>query len=137
MICTEINPEGKFSTWDPNILAELKEGEIKVALGQKKMYENEGMVLWSLVLQPHQRIPFTRHSRYYSWTCRAGGMAISRSANGSIGLIRFEEDDTGVVANYAKADEIRDFENIGEQILELKIIEFKQDQFSGHCVETV
>ena len=137
MVCTEINPEGKFSTWDPKHYEELRDNRISHSLGQRRVFENESIVLWSIVLAPQERLPFTYHNRYYSWTCRAGGVALSRDANGCIYLLKFEEGDTGMVDKHLEADCIRDLQNVGDEILEFKLIEFKQDQHTGHFVETL
>ena len=136
MICSEINPEGKYSTWDPVHVEELKENRISDALGHHLIFENDGMVLWSIVLKPGERLPFAKHNKYFSWVCRQGGMAISRNANGSIEMLKFEAGDAGINDRSEKTGYIRDLQNIGDNTLELKLIEFKKDQHTGQFIET-
>ena len=115
MVCTEINPEGQYSTWDPRHVEELKDNNISDALGHQCVFENEGIVLWSITLGPGERLPFAYHNKYYSWVCRDGGMAISRNANGRIGLIKFDAGDVGIVEKHQEVDYIKDLQNIGDE----------------------
>lgn len=124
MKCVELNPIGNFNPWEPGKLEELEKNELDNCLDSNLMFENESIKLWSFSLQPYDRLPFRKHLYHFSWTCPSGGLAISRNSNGKITLLKYDRGDTGY---YEPKDEsaIFDFENIGEELLEITILEHK------------
>jgi len=127
MICMDINPMGQFDNWDPELLDEIRLGEIGAELGQEKVFENEEIILWSVDLSPNHRLPFVNHNRSYAWICLSGGLALSRNANGRIDLVRFDAGDTGTVQKVSGSDRIRDLMNVDDSTLRFNILEFKED----------
>nr|WP_299345265.1 hypothetical protein [Allomuricauda sp.] len=128
MKCVQLNPEGNFDLWDLDKIRELHDcANLKDSVGQKLLFENETSRLWDLTLWPTQRIPFRKHRYPSSLVCMTSGLAISRYGNGKIDLIQFDKGDT----EYVQPNEsnfIYDLENIGEQILNLYILEFRHLQ---------
>lgn len=128
MKCVQLNPEGNFDLWDLEKIRELNDSSnLKDSVGQKLLFENETSRLWDLTLWPTQRIPFRKHLYPSSLVCMTSGLAISRYGNGKIELIQFDKGDT----EYIQPNEgnfIYDLENIGEQILNLYILEFRHLQ---------
>ncbi len=124
MKCVELNPIGNFDTWDPSKLGELKKQEIDNRLGQKLLFENDAIIVWEVVLFPGERLPFRKIVRNYNLVSMTGGLAVSRSANGEISLIRINKGDSMFV-KHEDRESVYDFENIGENILFLHAMEFK------------
>jgi len=124
MKCVELNPAGNFDTWDPSKLKELKQKEIDERLGKKLLFENDAIIVWEVVLFPGERLPFRKISRNYNLVSMTGGLAVSRSANGKISLVRINKGDS-MFMKHEDRESVCDFENIGENILFLHAMEFK------------
>ena len=124
MKCVELNPVGNFDSWEPIKLDELRKLKLDSSLRSNLVFENQSIRLWSFSLQPHDRLPFRKHAYTLSWTCPSGGLAISRNSNGKITLLKLDYGDTG----FHEPDmdsAIFDLENIGEEVLEITMIEHK------------
>jgi hypothetical protein len=124
MKCVELNPVGNFDSWEPLKLEELKSEEIGGSLSSNLIFENQSIKLFSFTMQPYDRLPFRQHGYDFSWTCPTGGLAISRNSNGKIMLLRIDQGDTGYHTP-EKNSSIFDLENIGENLLEIMMIEHK------------
>lgn len=120
----QLNQTGNFDPWLPSMLDELNNYSINDSLGGYLMFEDERVKLWQIVLRPSERLPFRLQNVNYSWTCSSGGMALSRFKNGSIYLLRIEEMDTGYF-EFKNRGLVSDFENIGKNVLEMDIVEYK------------
>ena len=124
MKCVELNAEADFTGWEDSKILELQQGHIIDSLGQKQLFENDNIKVWEVVLFPGERLPFRKITRNYAFSSLTEGMAISRSANGKIVLVRINKGESFFMKH--EGDEaIYDFENIGENLLFLHAIEFK------------
>ena len=123
MQIVELNPIGNFDSWNPIKLEELRKVHSSKTLRQHLLFENDTMRFWNIRLKPHERIPFHKRAQYYSWTCLTDGLAILRNGNGRINMIKFKKRETNYW-NLGKNGTIADIENIGEEILELHVIEY-------------
>lgn len=124
MESVQLNQAGNFEPWIPSILDELNNYLVKDPLGGYLVFEDERVKLWQIVLEPKERLPFRLQNTNYSWTCSSGGMAISRFNDGSIHLLRIDKMDTGYF-KFKNSELVSDFENIGENVLEIDIVEYK------------
>ena len=124
MKCVELNPVGNFDSWEPIKLEELKGKDIGSISSSNLIFENQSLKLFSFTLQPYERIPFRQHGYDFSWTCPSGGLAISRNSNGKITLLRIDRGATGYYT-LERDSSIFDLENIGENLLEIMLIEHK------------
>ena len=124
MECVEINPSGNFDAWEPSKLSELRKNEICDLLGQKLLFENTNLRVWEVVLLPNERLPFRKSNMDCCWVSMTAGLAISRSDNGKINLIRFAKGDSSFWES-ENDHTIFDLENIGEKLLLFHIMEFK------------
>ncbi|NJB72806.1 hypothetical protein GGR42_003297 [Saonia flava] len=126
MKSVELNPVGNFDPWEVSRLNELRKSYLSISLGQKLLFEDDCFKLWSINLYPGERLPFRIQNLNYSWACLNGGMAISRIANGCIKFFNLEKGDTGYFEFEGK-NFICDFENVGEDVLELNAVEYKKN----------
>ena len=124
MKCVELNPSGNFDSWEPSKILELQRKKIDDRLGQKLLFENDKIKVWEVVLFPGERLPFRKINGNYSFTSMTEGLAISRYATGKINLVRIKKGDSMFIKHEGQAA-IYDFENIGENILFLHVMEFK------------
>lgn len=124
MKCIELNPEGNFDPWEPSKLKELQKKEFDGRLGQKLLFENKTIKVWEAILFPGERLPFRKISGNYNFTSMTEGLAVSRSDNGKISLVRINKGDSMFIKHNGE-ESIYDFENIGENILFLHAMEFK------------
>jgi len=123
MIYTELNKKGNFDSWDKTKLAEIKNGKFNNTIG-KLLYENDEVIAWKIELQPSERLPFRRHTNNYSCKSLTDGLLVSRNINGSATLLRFNKGDS-FFWDCTKNEMIHDLENVGEDTVEISIIEEK------------
>lgn len=124
MKLTELNPVGHFNLWETSKIEELKNIDPNLPLGNSLLFENESIKLWSITLEPGERLPFRIQKTNYNWICLTGGLAISRFASGKISLVKFEKEDIGYW-EFIDNELICDLENIGEDVLNINVIEYK------------
>lgn len=120
----ELNPSGNFDKWPETKIQELLHYYKTPQKGKQLILANDDVVLWEISLLPGQRLPFQPWHKDLGWTCPNGGLAISRFSSGKILLLSFDKDDNGF-KNYDPTDTLFDFENIGESLLTINVIEYK------------
>lgn len=121
---TELNPAGNFKPWETSKVEELKCIDTHQPLGNNLLFEDKSIRLWNISLEPSERLPFRLQQTNYNWICLTGGLAISRYSDGKICLLKFEKEDTDYWV-FEKSPIITDFENIGEELLFINILEYK------------
>ena len=121
----ELNPTGNFDPWEQEKIDELLHQEIKESLSNRLVFEDESIKLWDLRLLPGERLNFRRHNTNYGWVCTTGGLLITRYGNGKIDMVKLNQGDTEYFENRGK-DYINDLENIGEDMVVINILEYKQ-----------
>ena len=121
----EIHPEGQFKHWNTERLSELNSNTITDIVGEKLLFENETIKVWSIHLKPNQRLPFHKHTKNYNWTCLTEGKAISHFETGRIVEIGYIKGDLSYYDFEINGDFIHDLENIGNSILKFITIEYK------------
>lgn len=126
----ELNKVGDFDCWNQNRLVEL------LCLKSNEMidddyliYQGEGIKLSVFIMAPKERIPFRKFKNDFNLICLSGGSVLSRSSNGGINLLVFEEGEY-VTYNPLNSTMISDFQNVGEEILVMAFLEY------DHAFET-
>lgn len=119
----ELNQKGNFDLWDQNKLVELL--SLKTNEAQNKdslIFQNERIRLSVLIMEPYERIPFRMFKTDFNLVCLSGGTLISRYGNGGILLKLFDkgEEEKHTVD---KKPMINDFQNVGENLLVLAVVE--------------
>lgn len=123
MTITELNPKGNFDSWDNSKLKEIQKGNFSDAIGVP-LYENDEIILWEIVLEPFERLPFRRHNNNFSCTCFTDILALVRNVNGLISLVKMNKGDN-YYADCTKKERIQDLENIGENTIKIAVVEEK------------
>lgn len=134
MKLTELNPAGHFEPWSASKIKELKNIDPYEPLGNSLLFENESIKLWNISLMPGERLPFRIQKTNYNWICLTGGLAISRFDSGKICLLRLEKEDIGYW-EFTDNKVVCDFENIGEDILNINLIEYKPITIVHHITK--
>lgn len=129
MIITKINEKGNFDCWNEVMLKEIKAKEFPSNLGTK-LFESEDVVLWRIKLEPKERLPFRRHLGTYCCNCLTDGLLLSRNADGAVDFIRFDKGDH--FFRRCEEEAIHDLENIGENTVNITIIEEVEDYRGNH-----
>jgi len=125
MTIAELNPKGNFDPWDESKLKEIRKGNFSEVIG-KALFENDEIILWEIVLEPHERLPFRRHKNNFSCTSFTDVLALVRNVNGLISLIKMDKGDH-YYAECTNQERIQDIENIGENVIKVAVVEEKTD----------
>jgi quercetin dioxygenase-like cupin family protein len=110
--------------WPEAIKSELLSNSRNGCVGQIIVSETDRVRVWSLRLQPGQRIGFHRHVLDYFWTALTDGRARSHKGDGTIHEAIYRSGDTQHM-NFGK-DEfmVHDLHNIGDTDLVFTTVEF-------------
>ena len=125
MNCLELNPSNDFTKWEDQYIKELHSLEFKESLGNLLLFEDDTIKLWNLKLNKGERMPFVRHNKDYSWISESDAILKTRWGNGRISLIRVGKGDTEFFENSEK-NVINDLENLGNNPVVFKVLEYKQ-----------
>lgn len=123
MTITDLNPKGNFDSLDASKLKEIERGQFSDAVGEA-LFENEEIILWEIVLEPFERLPFRRHRNNYGCTCFTDGIILLRNVNGQITLMQMNNGDHYYVECHEQ-EIIQDLENIGENAIKIAVVEEK------------
>jgi beta-alanine degradation protein BauB len=117
-----IIPPGHWPQWRQE---ELARNQMNGRVGSRLELENEDVRVWTIALQPGERLGFHRHVLNYFWTAVTDGHTRTISHDGKVA-------DGEVKANETKHHRIgkgefllHDLENIGSDVLRFVTVELK------------
>lgn len=122
----ELNRTGNFEHWDQNKLVELlclKGG--KTSGEDYLIYQNEHIKLHIFIMEPNERIPFQEFNNDFNLVCMTGGAVLCRHSHGGISLAVFDKGEC-IEQKAHNTNMISDFQNVGEGLLVLAIVENKR-----------
>ncbi|MBZ7924180.1 hypothetical protein LAC81_26010 [Ensifer adhaerens] len=93
-------------------------------VGSRLLSETDNVRVWSLTLQPGERIGFHTHVLNYFWTAVTAGSACSHYADGHVANVSYEAGDTKHYRFDAGQFMIHDLENTGATTLMFTTVEF-------------
>ena len=125
MIIKEINPAGSFKNWSKIKLNILYNTSIDNTVGEILLFENEEIKVWSITLNPKERLPFHEHTMNYNWTCLTSGRSISYYKTGKIIETIYQKGDILFYDHSENGSFIHDIENNGTSILKFITVEYK------------
>ncbi|CEJ13442.1 hypothetical protein BN1110_03758 [bacterium YEK0313] len=96
----------------------------KGRVGSELVSETDRVRVWTLVLQPGERIGFHTHVLDYFWTVVTGGRARSQYADGRVAEMSYAPGDTKHFSFGAGEFMIHDLHNIGDTQLVFTTVEF-------------
>ncbi len=112
--------------WPQDIKNELQANARNGCVGQILVSESDRVRIWSLRLQPGQRIGFHRHVLDYFWTVLSDGRARSHKGDGTMYEAVYRNGDTQHMKFGAGEFMVHDLENIGDTELVFTTVEFVQ-----------
>lgn len=119
----ELNKKGDFERWDAAWLAELNNQAGLEDLSDYLLFQNDHVRLSAIGLEAYERVPFKKITHNHNIVCLTGGLVISRCSDGTINLLNFGKGEK--VSHSPREPGIsHDFQNIGEELLVLVLIEF-------------
>ena len=124
MLVEELLPENSFDRWPVALRQELAESQTNIQVGQSLAYEDAKVRVWSIALEPGQRLPFHRHTCDYSWTSLTPGVGVVYYSSGDAYRVTYERGDTDFYHHAVKGDFLHDLENIGDTVLEFMTVEY-------------
>lgn len=112
------------SDWPEWLRAELAAAQSNGCVGQILVSESDRVRVWSLALEPGERIGFHKHVLDYFWTVLTDGKARSHFGDGAVTETTYRAGDTKHMT-YAEGDSmVHDLENIGVTRLVFTTVEF-------------
>jgi hypothetical protein len=110
--------------WPQDYRDEIKANEFNACVGHVLLSETDRVRVWSLSLQPGERVGFHRHVLDYFWTVLNDGRALSHYHDGRIVEASYKAGDTKHMS-YGKGEfMIHDLHNIGDDVLSFTTVEF-------------
>ncbi len=118
----ELNKKGNFERWNPNLLTELENEKALEDISEYIVYQNDSVRLSVIGLESYERVPFKKMKYDFDLFCLTGGLAISRSSDGSIYLLNFDKGEA-VSFSLTYSTMVNDLQNIGESTMIFALIE--------------
>ncbi|MGO7133575.1 hypothetical protein AB9E06_22245 [Rhizobium leguminosarum] len=110
--------------WSPELLEEFEKAHGNACVGSKLISESDRVRVWSLRLEPGERIGFHKHVLDYFWTALTAGRAISHMDDGRTVEASYEPGATKH-HHYAHGEyKIHDLVNVGSEPLMFVTVEF-------------
>lgn len=103
---------------------ELVANRMNGAVGKLLVSESDRVRVWSLTLDPGERIGFHRHVLDYFWTVLSDGRALSHYGDGSAVTAEYKTGDTRHMSFGKGEFMIHDLENVGDTKLVFTTVEF-------------
>jgi len=110
--------------WPNALRQEFAERAGNGQVGSRLVSETDRVRVWSLTLEPGERIGFHTHVLDYFWTAVTGGRARSHYADGRIAEVTYTPGDTQHHRFGPGEFMIHDLENIGDTELMFTTVEF-------------
>jgi beta-alanine degradation protein BauB len=113
-----------MAKWPAALRREYEANRFNPCVGHVLLSETERVRVWSLSLQPGERLPFHRHQLDYFWTVLGDGRSRSHYNDGSVRDATYKAGDTRHLS-FAKGEYmIHDLENTGDTVLAYTTVEF-------------
>ena len=116
--------EDAMAAWPSALREEFEANRFNPCVGQVLLSETPRVRVWSLSLQPGERLPFHRHQLDYFWTVLTDGRSRSHYHDGRVQERSYREGETQHLAFAAGEYMIHDLENIGDTVLAYTTVEF-------------
>jgi beta-alanine degradation protein BauB len=110
--------------WTDDALRELAANRMNGHVGQTLVSETPLVRVWTIHLEPGERLPFHRHVLNYFWTALLPGKARSRYGDGSVRLYEYERGETLHLTYVGGAAMVHDLTNIGDTPIGFITVEF-------------
>jgi beta-alanine degradation protein BauB len=110
--------------WPSAIVEEFRRNQHNGCVGTRLLSETDRVRVWTIRLEPGERIGFHRHVLDYFWTAVTPGVGLSHMQDGSTVERHYQAGETRH-ESYRRGDyKVHDLENIGDTELVFTTIEF-------------
>ena len=113
------------SDWPKHIIDEFDRNKESPKVGSALVSETDRVRVWTISLQPGQRLGFHKHVLDYFWTVMTNGKARSHHGDGLTVEVEYKAGDTKHLTYACGEFMIHDLENIGDTELLFTTVEFK------------
>jgi beta-alanine degradation protein BauB len=104
---------------------ELTQASRNGRVGSRLVSETDAVRVWTIALQPGERLPFHCHMLNYFWTATSQGQARSHYEDGRVAETTYKPGDTRHYQFAAGERMIHDLENTGTTTLTFVTVELK------------
>lgn len=124
MTTSDTKTPAPFTEWSDALRTEFEQAVGDGRVGKVLVSESDRVRVWSLRLEPGERIPFHQHVLDYFWTAVTPGRAVSHMQDGSTVEAVYAAGDTKH-HHYGPGEyKIHDLENTGDEALVFTTVEF-------------
>ena len=114
----------RFEGWPAAVKAEFTSHAAPGPVGSRLLSEDRRVRVWSIHLEPGERLGAHRHALDYFWTALTAGRSLQHVADGSTRLVTYAAGDT-CHFEFGPGDSLlHDLENIGDAPLAFVTVEF-------------
>jgi hypothetical protein len=114
----------QFEGWTADVRAEFTGHAAPGPVGSRLLSEDRRVRVWSIHLQPGERLGAHQHALDYFWTALASGGSLQHVADGSTRLVTYAAGDTCHFEFGPGETLLHDLENIGDAALAFVTVEF-------------
>ena len=113
-----------FEGWPDAVRADFVANSRKARVGSKLLSTDDRVRIWSIELEPGERLGAHRHTLDYFWTALRAGHSLQHVADGSTRLVTYAAGETRHF-HFALGEYLfHDLENIGDTPLAFLTVEF-------------
>ena len=113
-----------FEGWPDAVRADFVANSRKARVGSKLLSTDDRVRIWSIELEPGERLGAHRHTLDYFWTALRSGHSLQHVADGSTRLVTYAAGETRHL-DFAPGEYLlHDLENIGDTPLAFLTVEF-------------
>jgi len=123
-----------FESWPDAVRADFANNSRNADVGSKLLSRNTRVRVWSIDLEPGERLGAHRHTLDYFWTALGAGRSLQHIGDGSTRLVTYTKGETRHF-NFGPGEYLlHDLENIGGTPLAFVTVEFLRPYVQLHDV---
>jgi quercetin dioxygenase-like cupin family protein len=122
----------KFADWSDDVKRDFSTNSQNSRIGSKLLSTNERVRVWSINLEPGERLGAHRHALSYFWVALTSGCSRQHFEDGSTRIVTYVAGDTCHFDFDAAEYLLHDLENVGDGVLSFVTVEFLARDKSSH-----
>jgi hypothetical protein len=113
-----------FEGWSDAVKADFSDNSLNANVGSKLLSIDKRVKVWSIHLEPGERLGAHRHTLDYFWTALRAGQSLQHADDGSTRVVSYKSGETRHFDFGPGEYLLHDLENIGETPLSFVTVEF-------------